>query len=706
MTEYKAWIDDFHYLQLEGPIVNDILVNIDRAYAIGDGKKIHLILKGHTIDENTVRFFSEDSLPVDQDMYLYLGELVIPIYVRDVVRTEKFDDKFDSSHESLGVVYSDKETTFQVWSPVATKMTLQVNSDETYEMKRKKSGVWEFTLLGDCHGYTYLFMPTLNKETYEVVDPYTKAVTTNGEQGVVVNLASTDPDEFRETIRPMLDHLQDSSIYEMHIRDATIHSKSGIIDKGKYLGLTEKEAKTTGQYSSGLSYIKGLGISHVQLLPVNDFARVNDLEPNQQYNWGYDPLFFQVPEGSFSVDPTDPFARIMELKELIHSFHQEGLSIIIDVVYNHVFEKETSSFEKLVPGYYFRYHENGTLSNGTGVGNDIATERRMVRKFILDTIEFWLREYQVDGFRFDLMGAIDITTMQHIQEVCKKEETPIMLLGEGWELPTALSSEKLSTSFQSHQLPGIRFFNDVFRDTVKGSLFDLHDHGFVNGKGRYIERLTQLVKGSASKDEHIPPFVHEVTQTVNYVECHDNHTLSDRLAIANDLETKEERKKIQKIATGLTIVSQGVPFIHAGQEWFRSKNGDENSYISGDEVNQLDWEERGYQEEHIQYVRDLLSLRKKYPVFRMNRQGDINRHLHILKTPPHVFGFILLGYKHDFCIYANPTKESIQLELPSSGVWKMEVTSLGKQERIWFSIKGKKCELKPYEFFILRKSRV
>ncbi|WP_183041089.1 type I pullulanase [Salipaludibacillus neizhouensis] len=705
MKEYKAWIDNFHSLQLEGPIVNDIVTNIDRAYAIGNGEKIHLISEGHTIDENTVRFYSEDSLPVDQDMFLYLGELEIPIYVRGVVRTEKFDEKYGGSREDLGAVYYDIETIFRVWSPVATEMKLHVN-ESVYEMKRKKFGVWEYTLTEDCHGYTYLFIPTLNKETYEVVDPYAKAVTTNGEYGVVVNLETTDPDEFRETPRPVIENLQDSSIYEMHIRDATIDSRSGIVDKGKYLGLTEKDAKTVHQYSSGLSYIKELGVSHVQLLPVNDFARVDDLEPNKQYNWGYDPLFFQVPEGSYSVDPTDPFARITELKELIHSFHEEGLSVIIDVVYNHVFVKETSSFEKLVPGYYFRYHDNGTVSNGTGVGNDIATEKRMARKFILDTIEYWLREYQVDGFRFDLMGAIDLTTMQQIQNSCKKEETPILLLGEGWGLQTAFSSEKLSTSFQSHHLPGIRFFNDVFRDTIKGNLFESHDHGFVNGKGRYIERLTQLVKGSAAKNEDIPPFVHEVTQTVNYVECHDNHTLSDRLEITNSSDTNEERMKMHKMATGLTIVSQGIPFIHAGQEWFRSKSGDENSYISGDKINQLDWKRRGEKEEDIQYVRDLLSIRKEYSVFRMTKQEDINRHLHVLITPPKVFGFTLLAYKNDLCIYANPTEKDVKIELPSSGDWEILVTSLGKHERTYFSVRGKECELRPYEFIILRKSRL
>ncbi|MCD8511355.1 MAG: type I pullulanase [Bacillus sp. (in: Bacteria)] len=441
-----------------------------------------------------------------------------------------------------------------------------------------KKGIWSLYVEGDWHGAEYEYEITVNGEKHIVNDPYTKALLPNSSKGVVVNSTALDHLD-NSGKKPIIKNLQDSIIYELHVRDATVSNDSGVVQKGKFLGLTESGTVTSTGYSTGLSYLEELGVTHIQLLPINDFARVDELNPGQDYNWGYDPLYYQVPEGSYSCYPEDPLSRIDECKKMIEALHQEGLGVIIDVVYNHVYIWEESSFEKIVPGYYFRYFEDGSMSNGTGVGNDIATERKMVRKFILDTIDYWLKEFNVDGFRFDLMGIIDIDTLTEIQLRCNQESRPIMLLGEGWDLNTALPTERRATSFQSHQLPGIRFFNDFFRDTLKGNNFDVHDVGYVNGKGRFIERLPQLVSGSAN-EEFGQIFVGEVTQTVNYVECHDNHTLWDKLTLSNSHESIEDRKKNASISDrDYTIKSRGAfPTCRSGVVSYET-GGREQLYI-------------------------------------------------------------------------------------------------------------------------------
>lgn len=702
-----AWLDDIHFIELEGEELFKVKNHHEAASIVAkedDNLTWQLSLK-EVISDKKVLFYSNEPLPLGKELMLIYKDLKAPVHIRNVVRTSWFDNEYNASQFEFGAIYTEESTFFRIWSPVASSMKLHLN-ERTFSMERREKGVWEYEVQQDCHGLSYLYSVTVDGEVMEVVDPYAKAVTVNSQAAVVIDRSKTDPEDFRHTEKPVIDHLQDSSIYELHVRDATIHAESGVLNKGKFQGLAEHHTKTKQGFSTGLNYIKELGVTHVQLLPINDFARIDDLYPDKNYNWGYDPLFYQVPEGSYSSDPTNPCSRIFELKKLVQAFHEENLSIILDVVYNHVFIMKESPFEKLVPGYFFRYHMDGEISNGTGVGNDFASERVMARKFILDSIDYWLSEYRVDGFRFDLMGAMDIETMKKIQERCLSEENLIMLLGEGWELPTALDSQQKATNYQSHHIVGVRFFNDFFRDSVKGNNFDLYDYGYINGKGKCIERLSQLVKGSSSEHEVVPPFVSEVTQTVNYVECHDNHTLWDRLRVSNGDEDEEDRKEMAKLAIGLTIISQGIPFIHAGQEWFRSKNGHGNSYISGDKVNELDWIEREKQEKHINFVRILLSIRNQYPVFRMRSKKEIDRRLHVLGTPAPTFGFTLLGDQKDFCVYVNPTKKRFQIVLPSSGTWEVLVSKSGNVPISDPMIKGQYTELEPYEFLVLKKSRL
>lgn len=685
----KAWLDERHIVEIESDIFHDIVVlqtALEESY----------ILTREAGNETSAIYRSELMLPVEKGMHIEMDETKIPVYFRGIVRDMAFDALFPGQDEVLGSQVVEGSTSFRVWTPVADGLSLLIN-DQRYPMALKSNGTWEIEFAEDLTGKEYVYEAEIYGEFVEIVDPYAKALTPNSKKGVVYN------ETFQtEVPRPNLNYSQDAIIYELHIRDASIHKDSGITAKGKYMGLAEKNTKTSTGYSTGLSYIKELGVTHVELLPVNDFARVDDYAPEKQYNWGYDPLFFLTPEGSYASTVEDPFARIRELQKMIDAFHEEDLAVIVDVVFNHVFIMEESPFEQLVPGYYFRYHLNGRLSDGTGVGNDFASERYMARKFILDAVSYWLEHYQVDGFRFDLMGTIDKLTMRLISERCKEENYPIVILGEGWNLPTALADDQKTVLTQAADVPDIRFFNDFFRDTVKGSTFDFNDYGYINGKGRYIERLAQLVKGSADEMESVPPQVSEVVQSINYVESHDNHTLWDRLLRSNETESDADRRAMHQLASGLVLVSQGHPFIHAGQEFFRTKKGVGNSYISNDEINQMDWHMRSEFEEEIEFIRKLIAIRKEYNVFRLRSKEVVRDRLHVLSTPAPVFGFTLLEEGRDIAVYVNPTKRRYEIQLPSSGNWVIIASNKTNME---VEMEGEFIRLDEYEFLVIKKSR-
>ncbi|PRO65392.1 type I pullulanase [Alkalicoccus urumqiensis] len=641
---------------------------------------------------------SKEPMPVEDDLRFRIEEKTYPVYFRGVVTDPAFDAAYPAEKEILGATRQDGGTVFRVWTPSASSVRICTYS-QTYPMHRKYNGTWE-RWTDDCpHGTPYWYEAEVHGETIRTPDPYAKALTVNSRESVVYF------PEGRQSVseRPPLQHTQDAVIYEIHVRDATIHPDSGAENKGTYLGLAEKGTVSPEGYTTGLSYIKELGVTHVELLPVNDFARVDDLAPEKQYNWGYDPLFFQVPEGSYASRPDVPEVRITELQYLIDTFHEEGLHVVLDVVFNHVYVMEESPFEKLVPWYYFRRHWSGEISNGTGVGNDMATERHMVRKFFLDTIDYWLCHFRVDGFRFDLMGALDQETMRQIELRCREEDSPILLLGEGWDLPTALAPDQKTVNTQAGDVPGIRFFNDMFRDSLKGPVFDVESLGYVNGKGLGIERMFQLVKGSADPfDKGSPPHTSEVTQTVNYIECHDNHTLWDKLERSNKGESEEDRRALHQMASGLMLVSQGVPFLHAGQEFYRTKSGDGNSYISPDEINRLDWRQREVHEEDIQFIRSLIDLRRRFDIFRLRTNEAVRKRLYRLQTPAPVFGFMLLDTDRDFCVYANPVKRRQEIELPSPGPWQLLVSNKESRD---VTIHSEFTMLEPYEFLVIKKSR-
>ncbi|MCM3032197.1 type I pullulanase [Niallia taxi] len=593
-----------------------------------------------------------------------------------VIRTKEFDMRY-FYEGPLGVQYSAEKSHFFLWAPTAqqVKLVLQdpIHSERRMEipMARQEKGVWTAEVEQDVDGFHYTYLVLINLEWREAVDPYAVAVSVNGEKGVIVDLGKT------KTVKPKLPALAspvDSIIYETHIRDFTIHPNSGADKKGTYLGAAQLNTKTSTGEWTGLSYVKELGVTHLELLPVHDFEEVDELNVFKRYNWGYNPSHFNVPEGSYSTNPTDPYARIKELKQLIQAIHEQGIRVIMDVVYNHVYKKEDSPFEKILPGYFFRYDIHGMPSNGTGVGNDIASERLMVRRYILDSVRFWLEEYQIDGFRFDLMGILDVETMQGVREICDSKDPSILTFGEGWNLQTPLPDDLKAIISNQHKMPRIGQFNDQFRDQIKGSTFDLEHTGFALGNGSQ-PAVHELLSGSIGLAEQNAGIFTEPNQTINYVESHDNHTLWDKIeACFPDLEMSLKRKK-HRLATSIVLLSQGIPFLHSGQEFFRTKYGVENSYKSPDEINRLDWDRRDTFLDNVQFIKDLISLRKSTAALRLTSAEAIRKHVTIQSHSPLFVEYKLnniedYGDWETLIIYINADDDS-QRAAVEEGNWKL-----------------------------------
>ena len=539
-------------------------------------------------------------------------------------------------------------------------------------MERSEKGTWTAKLNGDQDGLVYTYKVRSNEQWKEVVDPYARAVTINGEKSVVVNLMSTNPDNW-STEKPQHSSVMDTIIYELHIRDASIHPESGIVHKGKYLGLAETGTTGPAGMETGLDYIKSLGVTHVQLLPMFDYATIDESDLKRlQYNWGYDPNHFNAPEGSYATNPFDPKIRIKEMKQMIQSFHDQGLRVIMDVVYNHVYSVEDSSFNQLVPGYYFRYH-NGRLVNGTGVGNDTASERMMMRKFIVDSVSYWANEYHLDGFRFDLMGIHDVETMNQVRQALDKIDPSIILLGEGWDLHTTLPADQKANQKNASMMPRIAQFNDFFRDSLKGSTFDSTQKGFISHYPGLEENIKKGI--SARSYDHSTGDFTSPNQVVSYIEAHDNHTLWDKLQMTNKDASPSIRKRMHRLASAILLTSQGIPFLHAGQEFMRTKGGEENSYKSPDSINQLDWRRRAEYAEDIEYMKGLITLRKTYPSFRLESYQLIHQNVNWIEAPTNVIAFRLSGQPDELVVIHNSNPREVEVNLPFNGEWSVLVNS-------------------------------
>ncbi len=593
-----------------------------------------------------------------------------------LARTEEFDKRFYYKEEDLGCTFTPEKTTFKVWAPTATDVELSLRVKETcclYKMKRQSRGVWAITIEQNLEGCPYRYLVTNNFTKKEAIDPYGVASTANGEFSVVVDLAKTVPMTHPQ---PILKQATDAIIYEVSVCDFTIDPSANIKNKGKYLGVIETGELPSSSLKSGLGYLKDLGITHVQLLPIFDFEGVNEHQPKQMYNWGYNPAQYNVPEGSYSSNPDDPYARINELKTMIDTLHEHEFGVIMDVVYNHVYSRETHPFDALVPTYYYRYDYQGMPADATGCGNDLATERAMVRKYIVDSIRYWLTEYKIDGFRFDLMGILDVDTMNEVRRVCDEINPNIILYGEGWDMPTPLPQQQKAAKFNAKLMPHIGHFNDKFRDTIKGHTFNHKDRGFALGNFDYADKAKLLLSGSSGLNEGESYLFYHPTQSINYVECHDNHTLYDRMLLSNADEDESVRQKRQLLATAMVIFAQGIPFIHCGQEFFRTKQGVENSYNQPNEINAIKWDEVMKHEQAIQLVSGYIKIRKAHGALRFATSNLVKKHLRIFHHHHSVIEYNLRNVKaygdySEIRIYFNTQNQCFDIPVMAKGFYQI-----------------------------------
>lgn len=550
----------------------------------------------------------------------------------------------------LGMHYSTDQTSFRLWSPAASEVRVHIyasgdgdNLIDSYSMSGDVQGTWVYQLKGDHKNQYYTFQ--VKQEgvwRQEKPDPYAKAAGVNGHRAMIVDLDATDPDGWSEDKRPSLASYNDIILYELQVRDLSIHKSSGITNKGKFTGLTETGTKNPAGLSTGLDHIKDLGVTHVHLLPAFDHRSIDESRLDEpQYNWGYDPLNYDVPEGSFSTDPFDGNVRIREFKQMVKALHENGLRVILDVVYNHTGQSEDSNFNQLVPSYYYRQNAEGGFSDASACGNETASERAMMRKFMIESVKYWVEEYHLDGFRFDLMGIHDIETMNLISEELRAIDPTIFIYGEGWTAGASpLPVEEQALKANTGKLKAVAAFSDDLRDGLKGSVFEHEDRGFVSQKPGMKESIKFGIVASTQHPQvdynavnySKAPWSPQPSQTISYVSCHDNHTLFDKLKISMPDATMAELIKMHKLAETIVLTSQGVPFVHAGMEMLRTKGGVENSFESPDEVNQIDWNRKTQYKPLFEYYRGLIELRKNHPAFRMPTTAMIQQHLEFTDT--------------------------------------------------------------------------
>ena len=627
----------------------------------------------------------------------------------------------------LGALYQESSTTFRVWAPGANKVELNLygegfgdNRIGTYAMEKAEAGTWACVITRDCNGFYYTYRVTQDGNTEEAIDPYAKAVGINGKRAMVVKLADTNPKGFESDAYTNPKSITDAVIYEGSVRDLTMDSSSGAAHKGKFLGLAEEGTVNHFDEPTGLDYISRLGITHVQILPSFDFETVDESNPMIRYNWGYDPDNYNVPEGSYATDAYRGELRIQEMKQMILALHQRNIGVIMDVVYNHTYRTKDSNLNKIVPDYYYRSNEQG-FSNGSGCGNEIASDRPMVRKLIIDSLLYWMQEYHIDGFRFDLMGVLDIETIQQMADTLRAVKPDVYLYGEGWNGgDSSLPVEKRALKVYTKQLHGVGCFNDDIRDTIKGSVFYDSKPGFVNGAGGLENALRFGIVGATEHPQvDYDAYGHTAWadapgESINYVSCHDNYTLWDKLCVSAPKADIQTKYAMNRLTAAIIFTSQGVPFIQAGEEMLRSKpipgtyTFAENSYNLSDEINSVKWDNIHTYGDMVDYYSGLMAFRKAHKALRMERAADIAAHLHFLNCPKER----MVAYKIDaqavgdsaqqILVIFNANTQAEEFELPDLDTWQVCVSDERAGKDAIFSLSAK-AVIKPVSALVMIK---
>ena len=646
-----------------------------------------------------------------------------------VAQTPVNDDAFLNypayNGDDLEVSVDNSGTHFKLWSPAAREVRLFLydtdrNSypTDTIALQKSNSGTWIVSLPGQLYGKFYTFQIKNDSGLWLKETPgiWAKAVGTNGERAAIIDFSLTNPTGWENDHGPAVENITDVILYEMHHRDFSMHPSGGIVNKGKFLALTEQGTRSLLGDPTGIDHLKQLGITHVHILPSYDYNSVDESNlPANQYNWGYDPFNYNAPEGSYSTNPADPSARIREMKKMIQALHSAGIGVVMDVVYNHTANNDDSNFSLTAPGYFYRHRPDGSYSDASGCGNETASERQQMSNFIVNSVKYWAKEYHIDGFRFDLMAIHDTETMNRVARELKEINPSIFVYGEGWTAgDSPLPVERRALKENVDKMKGIAVFSDDIRDAIKGHYSDAADRGFATGKPGNEETVmigivaatphpqVDYSKGNNSKF----PYASSPTQIINYVSCHDDLTLTDKLAKSMPGSTEAERQRAAKLAQTIVLTSQGTPFIFAGEEIFRDKKGVHNSYKSPDSINAIDWTLKHTNADLFNYYTELIKLRKAHPAFRMTTADDIARHIVFDKVDsPLLISYTIRDHANgdewkDIKLVFNGSGEIRTVKIPK-GQWIViardgQINASGID-----SVKGGKIEVAPHSALIL-----
>ena len=607
--------------------------------------------------------------------------------MHDFYSSKTFEKQFTYTGNDLGAVWSPARTLFRLWAPTALAVSVNLYAGgtagvsdliEQIPMMRSAKGTWTAEKWGDLNGVYYTYQVTVNGRTVEACDPYARTTGVNGQRAMIIDLESTNPKGWDKDRDPHYGApISDAVLYELHVRDLSMDKSSNIRHKGKFLGVAETGRRSRAGYPTGLDHIKELGITHLHLLPVFDYGSVDEARPrSRQFNWGYDPMNFNVPEGSYSTDPYHGAVRVAEMKKMVKALHDNGISVVMDVVYNHVYKREEFCFNQIVPGYFSRIGATGVYSDGSCCGNDTASERSMVQKYIVDSVKYWADEYHIDGFRFDLVGLIDTDTINAVMDTVHETHPNVIFYGEGWTMPTNLTKPGYSMTTQGNSalVPGFAFFSDTVRDLLRGTVFHSDAPGYVTGTHVHKDALEACFMG-------VPLWAAQPEQNVNYVSCHDNNTLFDRIAMAAPEAPLEVLARMNRLAAAFCMLSQGVPFFQAGEELLRTKPGkggkfESNSYRSPDSVNSLKWDtlENKEYRKNLAYYKGLIAFRKAHPSLRLRTRDQVWSTVHpIGNGNPHVLAFLIDGEEEEriFVVFNADTHGS-SIALPE-GKWQVRI---------------------------------
>ena len=630
----EAFLDDFGLVQ----------VIVSKNYYNGQISSFYLTAEDGTYSDCVIRGVEEHEREIRYSLTIpavfHFGQLYtlhenhgseVPLKIRHIVRKAEFDRQFTYHGDDLGFRYTKDSTTFALWAPTAVHVYLRLIDHQKRSvmvmMNRGEKGVFRTRVNGDLKHYLYVYLIERDGIMVETIDPYGFSSDANGKHSAVIDtaqiLAIQDDGKL-----PVLDTAADAVIYECSVRDMTSSKDTGTSTHGKFISLTE--TGTSWKLNpTGLDYLAGLGVTHLQLQPVMDFMTVDELHADRGYNWGYDPQQFFSLEGSYSTKPNDPYSRVLEFKKMVTAIHAKGMRVVLDVVFNHMYDVGKSSFDKVVPYYYYRYNENGWMSNGSWCGNDLDSTRPMMRKLYLDVIRNYIKFYNVDGFRFDLMGILDVDTMNEIYRQARNIKPDVLIYGEGWDMPTALSETEKARIYNQHRMPGIGHFNDTFRDVAKGRTSDdsKYDKGYLTGNLDMAFDMCSVLTGNTLGDPYFRRFDSPV-QSINALETHDNATVWDKMHACCGEEPREVRLMRQKLMIAATLVAQGIPFLHAGMEFCGTKQDNSNSYNAGDVINQMNWDRMILNYDMVRYTQRMIQLRRNWKAFRLDTAALVEKYVH------------------------------------------------------------------------------